>query len=438
MRHANAVVRALAAATCFAGSLASAAEPKFDEANAPLKAVSKRERFVFASTSAGLFRAPIETERWERLKTPPEMPPNGTFAGLPERSPLIIYVAMRSTSGVRRPGARYGLYLSRDDGANWELASERDDFGAALLLPDGALFAITGADEFNGGDHLLRSPDLGKTWRDVSGNLGAQLTYLEPDPDHPGLVRIHGWDLRGSLMLVADDESYRWKHLRHEIPTVGCLPGDEFFTRWSSGANRFHLYHATLANYFRYDFGNQVRVQAFEVVPRKEHFEFAKGNRVAIPVRVVFRYDPYAALAHWLKSRAEGHPYPKPTPPTEKIADQPGGTDFWGVRVESAKRQFEKYPEPDFEVLSRTVEKTGNGWTTRTTKRMATDNCKGFDLSPSGPYEREIDLSRLADFSRPGEYRVQILYRTVRSPEGECDVWNGSFTSPVFTVRIRE
>ena len=79
------------------GSLTLAAEPTPDEAHTPLTAVTKRPSYVFASIPGGLFRASRETRRWERLKTPPEMPPNGDFARQPEgrrcfsMSPVVRY-----------------------------------------------------------------------------------------------------------------------------------------------------------------------------------------------------------------------------------------------------------------------------------------------------------------------------------------------------------
>jgi hypothetical protein len=150
------IIGALAFVMGLFGSLSMAEEPAGDEAHTPLTSVSKRETFVFASTPDGVYRAPLATKRWERLKTPPEMPPNGTFAKQPGRSPMVIYVAMKSQLDRKpRPGSRYGLYLSRDDGSTWELISERDDYGATLLLPNGVLYAVTGDDGFNHGSHLF-------------------------------------------------------------------------------------------------------------------------------------------------------------------------------------------------------------------------------------------------------------------------------------------
>lgn len=434
-RAAHSFVIALALVSSLSGSTG----PTPDEADTPLTAVTKRASYVFASTPHGLYRASLETKRWERLKTPPEMPPDGTFAAQPGPSPLVIYVAMRSQLDRQpRPGSRYGLYLSHDHGATWELASERDDFGATLLLPGGALFAVVGDDGVNHGDRLLRSPDLGKTWRDITGTASGQFMGLGPDRDRPGLVRIHARSTIRSFTFVADDEKYQWRMERGEKRKPGRRPSDEFFSRGSSSTIRLSLYQATLSNYFGYDFGNQKTVPALEVVPLKTRFEFARGRRVAVPIRVVLHADLDAALARWRKSAAAGHPSPKPIPATEKFADQPGGIDFWGLRVESADDQVETYPEGRRMVTTTTTVSTDGKSSATSTQQPERVKYQVFKLSPSSPYEREIDLGRLADFTKPGEYRVQILYDSGGHPVRENDEWDGSFTSPVFTVVVRE
>jgi hypothetical protein len=107
-RPARSIVSALTVVSCLSGSPAPATEPTPDEANTPLTAVSRREAYVFASTPDGLFRAPLETKRRERLKTPPEMPPDGTFAAQPGRSPLVIYVALSSSGNSPIAGEAAG------------------------------------------------------------------------------------------------------------------------------------------------------------------------------------------------------------------------------------------------------------------------------------------------------------------------------------------
>jgi len=433
--HAGAI--ALVVMSSLFGASEPATKPTPEEVNRPLTAVLRRPPHVFASTPDGLFRASLESKRWERLKTPPDMPLDGTFAALPDDSPQVIYVAKRSQRDKPpRNGLRHGLYLSRDDGTTWELITARDDFGATLLLPNGTLFAVTGADGVNHGSRLLRSPDLGKTWRDITGKAGGQFMGLEPDPDHPGLVRIHAWALR-DYMFTANDENYQWKTVRGAEPASGRRPSPKFFSRDSFATNFFYVYGATLSNYFQYDFGNHTSALALEVVPVKARFEFAPGARVVVPVQVVIHHDPDAGPPRRRKLDDKGRPNPKPEPPSVKFADQPGGTDFWGLRVESSDSQVEKRP-PDRRTITVSATTTPDGKTVSTRSQPPAVKYEVVNLSPSSPYAREIELGRFFDFSKPGEYRVQILYDSGGHTDGAKEVWDGGFTSPVFTVVIRK
>ena len=283
---------------------------------------------------------------------------------------------------------------------------------------------------------VLRSTDLGKTWRNITGTASGEFIGISPDPDHPGLIQIHAWGLR-EYTIVADDENYQWRSVHGRPPVAGRRPSNDFFSRNSSSTNRFHFYPATLSNYFRYDFGDQVSVQALEVVPEKTRFEFARGARVVVPVRVVYHFDPDTALTDPQHRAAEGRRIPKPTPPAEKFADQPDGTDFWGLRVESAGDQIEKYPAGR-RVVTTSFETTADGKTVSSTHQPAAVKYRVVELSPSSPYARELDLGRFSDFSKLGEYRVQIIYDSGGHPEQDESVWDGDFTSPVFTVVIRE
>ncbi len=434
-RPARSLLHVLIVVVFLSGFLALA--PEADEKNTPLSAVSKRESYVFASTADGLFRAPLATKRWERLKTPPEMPLDGKFASQPGPSPLIFYVALYPKL-VKKPRGdfRYGLYLSRDNGATWELVSERDDFGAVLLHPDGGLFAVTGADGINAGHHILRSPDLGKTWRDITGNAIGQLQALEPDPDHPGLVRIHAWAIR-MYTITAENEKFEWKIVQEGESPRGKLTSEEFFARNSSSSNRFYMFPATLGNYFQHDFGNRTSIQALDVVPAKPRFEFARGAPVVVPIRVVFHFDADAIMAYERVIVGRKGPIQRPTPPTEKLADQPGETDFWGLRVESGgERTTKSSRERGPITLTGTLNSDGSSVTTRSRRPAA--KYEVFTLSPSAPYERTLDLGRFADFSKPGEYRVQLVYSSGGNTDDDNSVWDGSFTGPVFTVVVRE
>ena len=154
---------------------------------------------------------------------------------------------------------------------------------------------------------------------------------------------------------------------------------------------------------------------------------------MVVPIRVVFHYDPDLAQAEWRKADAEGHHYAKPTPPTTKFADQPDGAAYLGLRVESPDgQQVEKDPLRDY--VTTTV--THGKIVTRTHQPPRVEY-RVFHLSPSAPYERTLDLGRFHDFSKPGAYRVQAIYRSGRHPDDEKGQLHGLLTSPVFTVVIR-
>jgi hypothetical protein len=223
--------------------------------------------------------------------------------------------------------------------------------------------------------------------------------------------------------------------VREGVRVPGRRPTNEFFSRDSLSTTLYISYQATLANYFQYDFGNETSVHALEVVVPKKRFEVARSARVVIPVQVVLHYDPAPALAEWRKAAAEGRRYPRPEPPSVKFADVPEGTDFWGLRVESADGQIEKYP-PDRHVLISGNPTDGSKAEEDTKPKAPLKYCV-VDLSPSSPYSRKIDLSCLANFAKPGEYRVQILYCTAGATDRDKGEWGGLFTSPVFTVVIR-
>lgn len=124
-------------------------------------------------------------------------------------------------------------------------------------------------------------------------------------------------------------------------------------------------------------------------------------------------------------------------PPAEKFADQPDEVALWGVRVESRGEQTAKYPGIK-DYVAMTVQSTPDGKTVTTESQPPRVSHKVFDVSPSKPYERQIDLSRLFDFAKPGEYKVQLIYNSGGHADDDRAVWDGSLTSPVFTIVIRE
>ena len=71
-------------------------DPTPEEADLSLTSLLRRQADVFASNSAGLFRAELASKRWRRLTLPEQMPICGTFAQVPQNSPLILYWVAKS------------------------------------------------------------------------------------------------------------------------------------------------------------------------------------------------------------------------------------------------------------------------------------------------------------------------------------------------------
>jgi hypothetical protein len=61
---------------------------------------------------------------------------------------------------------------------------------------------------------------------------------------------------------------------------------------------------------------------------------------------------------------------------------------------------------------------------------------KTVEFSAMAPYRRMLEIGKLGDFARPGEYRVQLDYASTYLADRKEGPWVGSFSSPVFTVVI--
>src|SRR5215475_691333 len=87
----------------------------------PLHSVLRRDKDVFASNAAGLYRAELSRKTWKRLPTPDSMPLNGNFADQPTNSKFVLYYASREpkTETANAKTEVHGLYISQDDGQTW-------------------------------------------------------------------------------------------------------------------------------------------------------------------------------------------------------------------------------------------------------------------------------------------------------------------------------
>ena len=228
------------------------------------------------------------------------------------------------------------------------------------------------------------------------------------------------------MWVQADDENYQWKttvnwdwHKWH--------PSKDFFERSSSSRTGLYLSTATLANYFDHDFGSHINYSGMEILPQRDRFEFRRGGRLVIPIRVVLHQDLESLLAEWRRqSSTAANAGPAPTLATEKLVDQVEGTDLWGIRVEKGEERVERWSYQAQEAPDAKL------------KPPRPEPFRTISLSEWTPYDRTIDLGKMFDFSKPGElYRVQLIYSCGDASGRALGEWEGSFTSPVFRVVIK-
>lgn len=255
-------------------SLARAEPPTEDELDIRLDQVLRRKSDVLVTSSAGIFWSNMAEKKWQKRTLPAEMPTGGRFGVVPKGSAQILYYVGRWNKLA--DGQRRGIYGSTDAGLTWQLLSEGEEYGPVAMLENGALFAVTNAEQINHHPWIEVSRDMGKTWRDISGKIFGQVHGLFPDPDHPGLICVETNSIRG-YVLQANDESYDWKatpswewhpERREKVPF-----GRSYSTSGAGG--RLYSFWATLRNYYEFDFANRASIPAIDLSADAERFTFS-------------------------------------------------------------------------------------------------------------------------------------------------------------------
>ena len=429
---------------------ASTGEPTQEEADLNLTSVLSRKADVFASNSAGLFRADLIAKRWQRLPLPERMPIGGTFGNVPENSSIILYRVEKSEADRKSQNNthRFGIYQSKNDGQTWDLISENDNYKQVLLLPNGTLFATRRPEprpdhEFFVADYVLMSKDFGKTWKDISGKIGFISPHIFPDPDHHDLVCVSFDGGIREYIAYAEDDRFQWKQIPPWYWTPKRKSTTAEFLRREYGLSHTGLpeivrIEASLGNYFEYDFGAGTFCGPFDILPEKSRFEFQVGQTISVPVTITFRQDLARRIRLWEQRPAERHSDSKPTPTSFPLVDQKIGLDCWGMKIEhNGKRSRVR------EGLSGHSE----NWETLTPQAQSEikeklrkhEDWQSVQVSESAPYRRTINLSQLHDFSDLGEYQVQLYYSTWSGSGvfASAGYYEGCFDGAAFTVVVK-
>ena len=427
-------------------AMARAAPPAPEELDVPADAILLRANDVFLTHGGGIFRADLKQKEWQKLKLPAEMPTRGRFGMVPAGSRQILYFTSRTYRP--QPGQQPGLYGSDDSGQTWRLLAPGDDFGPVTLLDSGALFAVRNSGRLNGPAVIEVSRDRGKTWRDITGNSFGEVYGLFADPDHPGLICLDVNSVRGYI-LQAEDENYEWKATRswewHPERREAVPFGRSYST--SATGNPLYMLPATLRNYFSHDFGKRTSIPAIDLTADKSRFAFGAAEDINIPITVRFLEDLRIRQWYSQQDRAAGRDRVEPMPVVEKLLDHPTDLGQWGVRVEFQGRREYRSPaitaeirrirDEDFaERIKGSAGRAAEETRTLMERLKADPGWKPSELSAAVPYRRVLSLSKLYDFSRPGEYRVQLDYDSTKLGDRSLGHWVGEFSSPVFTIVV--
>ncbi len=267
-----------------------------DEREAQIRTLVLHEQAVVASTQHGFYRASLHDQEWqaiecnawpftgELLKTydesllyllPTSRLPNkmGAIQGTsyPEPIEIVTPVPPENPEG--------NLFISTDQGVTWYSVTDEYQFLSAFLHPDGTLYGIVNTpipppnpddrsipwfvyDSEGRGyfvrDRALMSEDYGKTWQDITGDIGVdvQLLYFFEDPNAPWLAALSG-NFRRNYIFTAENKDYSWQGKVAFGHEMYFLPKDP--------AQRSTTLKATLSNYFAYDFGDEVELPLFSL-----------------------------------------------------------------------------------------------------------------------------------------------------------------------------
>jgi len=382
------------------------------EKEAPFLSVARTGGYVVAMNSNGFYRTSFSKHDWQRLSVPRGMTPYRQFSVSEANSNVVYFCATtNSTNGC--------LYASKDAGATWKLVSDKYGFEVAHQNRDGRLYAIiwqnipgsTNAIQTK----LIMSENGGRAWKDISGNIFAQMLNLFSDPKHPNRICVGAWGIRAYVFEAVDDDYSKWTGNREWEWRTRLEKTDDDYLRnldyYSGSGTIAYTLVANLQNYFDYDFGDSPYLPAFTIDVDTNHLEFSVGQKVQVPVAVNFRPD-YG---------------------TVKLVDALNTAEFWGLQClrPDGKRVYG---------LGQTNQVSEGNDSKKMKQRIDDDTGFGvFELSATHSYRRTVTLDKLADFSQPGTYRMRLEYTDQGwGWEGETQngIWGRNFYSPIFIVTI--
>ncbi len=145
-----------------------------------------------------------------------------------------------------------------------------------------------------------------------------------------------------------------------------------------------------------------------------------RGQAVLLPVEITFYHGSGEVTPRG--------PYGEPIPPdpvaflartgnTATLVDTERGHATWSVRRVLPDKTREVVPTPN-------------------AARPGPKELQTHRLAHRQSYKRTLDLSEMCDFSKPGTYRVQLIYDNTRVADKDKGEWAGLFSGPVFEIKV--
>lgn len=288
------------------------------------------------------------------------------------------------------------------------------DLTGLYIHPNGSFYAFEWMDKNQRRSRLALSTNFGKTWKYISPEYQTECPFtIYQDPLHPDLVlfereagAISYW---WTEKYQAEDETYHWKKTgkadiyRGEPLSVGDYP---FFGSFRGDIDDAQRIRATLSNFFQLPFlkwGNRLSVDATQTTTAKPSYTFHLHEPVIVPITVEF-LQPRMPL---------------------RFVDSTDETLFWGIKVlpegEEGTTVYPKHwyvPEINYSQQERE-------------ELLHDPEVTAITIDQDHPYHRKVDLSKFFDFSKPGNYQIQLYHEDLRIVP-----WGGSFGGQVFNISI--
>ena len=391
-----------------AGSIASARDPN----DAMIVSVLHRDNLYIASTHNGLYQASDADKVWRKMPTPISMPGGGNLVQESAGSSRLLYYTGHDLfrPSLDTPGS---LFISDDAGKSWTASSINAGQNVldAFAQPGGSIFVVTETmvtTPFHPGDnsisttgtdgvtyypsqHLLLSRDNGHAWKDITPPLRAAfgLFGIFPDPDHPDLVCVLSSQISHTsrtFIYQAEGETYHWKEFGLDEWHGGRdLWGDLAWSPGGGGTNNSNV-TATLNNFFKYPFclsGDFPDLPTKYLLSDKPAYVFHLHQPMPVTITTVFLF-PETGIK-WLDNK------------NEKV--------FWELKIKpEGEKGFLSGPqtaELNFNIPNRD---------TKIATYLNDPYIITLQVDQAHPYRRVVDLDKVYDFTKPGQYRLQLSH----------------------------